>query len=70
MGRAVTEPLVNDPAGPMPADAPLPTSLAGEALPVEEDESTVGTGSVVAIGCVVAMLLVLVLGILLVLWTR
>ena len=52
----------NEQRGPEPgrdaSTAPLP------------EEPTVGTGSVVAIGCVLAMLLVLVLGIVIVLWTR
>jgi hypothetical protein len=42
--------------GPMPAARP--------------EEPTVGTGSTIAIGCVVGMLLVLVVGILIMLWLR
>jgi hypothetical protein len=34
------------------------------------EEPTVGTGSTIAIGCVVGMLLVLVVGILIMLWLR
>ncbi|MDQ3695801.1 MAG: hypothetical protein M3464_19605 [Chloroflexota bacterium] len=39
------------------------------AAPIPE-EPTVGTGSVVAIGCVIATMLVLVVGVLIVLWIR
>jgi len=34
------------------------------------EEPTVGTGSVVAIGCVIATVLILVVGVLIVLWIR
>ncbi len=37
---------------------------------VRQEEPTVGTGSTIAIGCVVGMLVVLGLGILIMLWLR
>lgn len=53
------------------SDAQLgPEPERDAAAPPLPEEPTVGTGSVVAVGCVIAMLLVLVLGIMIVLWTR
>lgn len=50
-----------------------PEAEAAEAAPVQlrlPEEPTVGTGSAVAIGCVIVMVLILGVGILIVLWTR
>jgi hypothetical protein len=53
---AVTEPSRTE-------EAPAPRTPA-------PDEPTVGTGSAVAIGCVVATVLITIVGILIVLWIR
>ena len=69
----MSQPPQRNQAGPTPEPAPerdeQPDSVPEWSAPPPE-EPTVGTGSVVAIGCVIAMLLVLVLGILIVLWTQ
>ena len=60
---------------PEPATGPASDEDPRQAVPgpmpsVRQEEPTVGTGSTIAIGCVVGMLVVLGLGILIMLWLR
>lgn len=64
-----------DPRLPEPVTGPAsnedpPQAVPGPMPSVRQEEPTVGTGSTIAIGCVVGMLVVLGVGILIMLWLR